>query len=43
MNKVASISLLVLVASMIVGSIPSAEAQSDPAVLLKLAKTALNC
>ena len=42
MKKIASIGLLVLVASMIVGSIPSVEAQSDPAVLLRLAKAAQN-
>jgi flagellin-specific chaperone FliS len=42
MKKIASIGLLVLVASMIVGSIPSVEALSDPTVLLRLAKTAQN-
>lgn len=42
MKKIASIGLLVLVASMIVSSIPSVEAQSDPAVLVRLAKAAQN-
>ncbi|MFB5597881.1 MAG: hypothetical protein ACE5RJ_02535 [Nitrosopumilaceae archaeon] len=42
MKKITSICLLVLVASMIVGTIPSVEAESDPAVLLRLAKAAQN-
>ena len=42
MKKIASIGLLVLVVSMIVGSIPTVEAQSDPAVLLRIAKAAQN-
>ena len=42
MKKIVSIVLLVLVASMIVGGIPSAEAQSDPLALQRLAKAAQN-
>ncbi len=42
MKKIASIGLLVLVASMIVGSIPYAEAQSDSGALLRIAKAAQN-
>jgi len=40
MKKIASIGLLVLVASMILGGIPNAEAQPDSAVLLRLANAA---
>ena len=40
MKKIASLSLLVLVASMILGGIPNAEAQPDSDVLLRLANAA---
>lgn len=42
MKKIASIGLFVLVATMIVGTIPSADAISDPAALVRIAKAAQN-